>query len=219
VALIDYPGNANPEPGAWARMAKLARATCKMDVQLSTVKIGELDAKKFPLAHLTGTTRVFFTPDDALKLKAYLDAGGLLFADAAGGSAEFAESVKELLKNVYPEAGLAPLPLTHPVYQGSMADGVRIGEVEFRKYGNFKLHRRVTTPALEEIAINGKTRVIFSAWDVSSGYLGTNTWGILGYAPASAQALGRNILLYAANPAAAAPTDAKQEAKGAANSQ
>ena len=32
-------------------------------------------------------------------------------------------------------------------------------------------------------------------------FLGTNTWGIVGYTPQSAEALARNILLYSQNPA------------------
>ncbi|MCL5769914.1 MAG: hypothetical protein M1588_01155 [Planctomycetes bacterium] len=39
--------------------------------------------------------------------------------------------------------------------------------------------------------------ILFSPWDITSGLLGTNTWGIAGYTPASAQKLARDILLYA----------------------
>jgi hypothetical protein len=46
--------------------------------------------------------------------------------------------------------------------------------------------------------VEGKPRVLYSSWDVCSGFLGTNTWGVVGYAPASSEAIGRNILLYAA---------------------
>src|SRR5690348_2013556 len=87
VARVDYAGNFDPEPGAWARMAKLARADFKTDVKLSNVKCAELDAKKFPLAHLTGTAKVTFTEEDVAGMKKYVDGGGLLFIDAAGGSA------------------------------------------------------------------------------------------------------------------------------------
>ena len=79
-----------------------------------------------------------------------------------------------------------------------MPDGAPIKDIEFRRYGTVKLQRRVQTINLEEIVINNRTTVLFSPWDIASGFLGTNTWGILGYAPATSQALGRNILLYAA---------------------
>jgi hypothetical protein len=205
LARIDYSGNADPEPGAWARMAKLAKANFKTQVNLSTVKFADLDAKKTPLAHLTGTNKVTFTAEDAAALKKYLDAGGLVFMDAAGGDADFAVSCQELIKMVYPDTTLTALPPDHPIYTGAMPDGVKIENFEFRKYGNLKLHRRVTTPDIETIEINGKQKILFSSWDICSGFLGTNTWGILGYAPATSEALGRNLLLYSQNQGAAAP--------------
>jgi len=199
VALIDYSGNSIPEPGAWERMARLARAHFKTDVQLQTVKFAELDAKKTPLAHLTGANKFTFTDDDANALKTYLDAGGMLFVDAGGGNADFAAAARELLKKACPDTPLTPLPPDHPIYKGSMPGGVGIGEVEFRKYGELHLHQKIRSAALEQIVVAGKTRVLFSDWDITSGFLGTNTWGIIGYAPASAEALGRNIILYALN--------------------
>jgi hypothetical protein len=37
--------------------------------------------------------------------------------------------------------------------------------------------------------------VIFSALDLSSGLLGTSTWGVLGYLPEYSEALVRNLVL------------------------
>jgi hypothetical protein len=197
LAQIEYPGNSNPEPGAWQRMAKLARADFKTQVNVSAAAFGKLDPQKYRLAYLTGTTRVTFTEDEAKALKAYLDGGGLLFADAGGGNTDFAESCRELFKKIYPEAPLTPLPPDHAIYAGTMPDGKKMDDVEFRKYGNLRLQRRVTTPALEAVTVNGRAVILFSPWDVGSGFLGTNTWGIVGYSPSASQALGRNILLFA----------------------
>jgi hypothetical protein len=208
VARVEYSGNADPEPGAWARLAKIARRDFKTTVNVSTVKIPLLDAKVTPLAHLTGSNRVTFTEDDVKGLRNYADRGGLLFIDAAGGNAEFAGSCQELFSKMYPEAKLELLPAEHAIISGSIADGAKIGDVEFRKYGVMKLKRRVTTPELEAITVDGKIRILFSRWDICSGFLGTNTWGITGFAPSTAERLGRNILLYSAGPAEAA-SDAK----------
>jgi hypothetical protein len=202
VALLDYPGNPNPEPGAWQRMAKLAKVNFKTDVKPVLTKFSELDPKKTPLAHLTGTGKVAFTLDDVNLLKNYLDNGGMLFVDAAGGNSEFALSARELIRQAC-TTPLGPLPPDHPIYKGSMPGGTPITEIEFRKFGEVSLHKKIRTPALDAVIVDGKTRVIFSDWDITSGFLGTNTWGILGYAPPSAQALGRNIILYALHPNAA----------------
>jgi hypothetical protein len=179
-------------------MAKLAKSDFKTQVNVSTAKFSELDAKKCALAHLTGTTRVTFTEDDAKALRAYLDAGGMVFADAGGGNGDFADSCRELFKKVYPDGKLEALPADHAIYAGTMAGGAKIENTEFRKFGNLKLQRRVTEPALEGVMKEGKLKIVFSQWDVTSGLLGTNTWGIVGYAPGTAEALARNIVCYAA---------------------
>jgi hypothetical protein len=211
VARIDYAGNSDPEPGAWARLAKLAKGY-KTDVKVESVKFADLDAKKYPLATLTGTTKVTFTDDEAGKLRAYLDGGGLLFADAAAGNADFVESCRDLLKRVYPDAALEVLPPDSPIYTGTMADGEKIDSVAFRRYGELKMQRRVRAPEMQVINVDGKPKVLFSAWDVSSGFLGTNTWGVVGYAASTSEKLGRNILLYAINPApVAVPATAPAE--------
>jgi len=214
VARIDYAGNADPEPEAWARLAKLAKAQYKTDVKVETVKFADLDAKKYPLATLTGTTKVTFTDEDAGRLRTYLDNGGLLFADAAAGNAEFAESCRDLFNRVYPDSHLEPLPPDSPIYTGSMPEGVKIDSVEFRRFGELKLQRKVRSPSLQAINVQDKLKVLFSAWDISSGFLGTNTWGVIGYAASTSEKLGRNIVLYAINPAAATmPATAPAEPK------
>jgi len=202
LARVDYAGNADPEPGAWARMTKVAKASLQVDLTTEMVKFAALDAKKHPVAHLTGTTKVTFTDDEAVALKAYLDAGGMLFADAAGGNTDFAASCKELFKKVYPKEDLSLLPPDHPIYVGAVGSGgVKLDEVDFRRYGSIKMGRRITSPALQGIMIGSKTPIVFSSWDVCSGFLGTGTWGIIGYGPKSAEAIGRNLLLQVSPPA------------------
>jgi hypothetical protein len=209
LARVDYSGNADPEPGAWPRLAKFAAANYQTAVKLSTVKFADLDAKKYPVAHLIGTNRVTFSDEDAKNLKNYLEAGGLLFAEAGGGNADFATSCRELFAKVYPDAALSTLAPDHPIFSDSIPGTAKLTEIEFRKFGGIKLQRRVTAPLLESITVGGRARVIFSQWDITSGLLGTNTWGIVGYNPAACQAIARNILLYALSPKTSDPAPAK----------
>jgi hypothetical protein len=145
---------------------------------------------------LTGTAQVTFSPEEVAGLKKYVDDGGLLFIDAAGGSEAFAKSSEELIKKIS-DKPLEPVPLDHPLFAGTMADGVKVESVEFRKFGNLKLQRRVTTPQMQAVMVDGRVRILYSPWDVCSGFLGTSTWGVVGYSPASSEAMGRNLLLYA----------------------
>jgi hypothetical protein len=56
------------------------------------------------------------------------------------------------------------------------------------------LGQAIHEPAIDGIDVGGSTRVLFSQWDITSGLLNTNTWGIVGYSPASAQALAGNMI-------------------------
>jgi hypothetical protein len=44
--------------------------------------------------------------------------------------------------------------------------------------------------------------ILYSGEDITSGLLGTNTYGILGYSPNAAANLARNLLLYGNDPKA-----------------
>ena len=200
MARIDHVGNADPEPGAWPRMVRIAAATFNTDLQLTTTPWAKLDPKTYKIAHMTGSTRFTLTDADVAALKAYLDGGGLLFADAAAGSTAFGESFEALMRKVYPNTALSTLPNTHPIITGELPDAMAIPSIKFRKYGEFKLGIRPRTANLSYMKPDDRITVIYSQYDITSGLLGTNTWGIVGYAPESAAALVRNILLFASAP-------------------
>ncbi|HEX2971065.1 MAG TPA: hypothetical protein VHP11_01960 [Tepidisphaeraceae bacterium] len=42
----------------------------------------------------------------------------------------------------------------------------------------------------------GKGRVVFSQLDITTGLLGTNTWGVVGYQSGYAQSLLKNLILW-----------------------
>jgi len=212
LALLDFSGNAEPEPAAWPRLARLARRDYATELKLSMVKIGDLDVTKTPVAHLTGTGNLTFTDEQKAKIKAFLDNGGTLFVDAAGGNAPFAQSVAHSLVTLYPSIPMDFIPVGDDLYNGKIPDSLPLAEISYRPYYLIAQGRQ-TMPKLQAMNFGSRHAVIFSEEDVTSGLLGTNTWGILGYSPETSETLARNILLYAANnspgaataPAATAP--------------
>jgi len=52
---------------------------------------------------------------------------------------------------------------------------------------------RNDVPRLKQVTV-GKGRIVFSALDIRSGLLGTNTWGVLGYLPEYSEALMKNFV-------------------------
>ena len=196
LARLDYQANADPEPAAWPRLVKLAARDFATQVKLTTVKIDAVDPHATPVAHLTGTGHVTFTAGQQAKLKAFIDGGGTLLVDAAGGNEEFAGSAAPMLMGLYPSAQMVTIPLEDELYSGKVPDTQAIDEVKYRRY--YVMEKgRARKPQIQGIKLNGRWAVLYSSEDLTSGLLGTNTWGNLGYAPDSAEALVRNMLLYA----------------------
>lgn len=60
-------------------------------------------------------------------LREYLANGGFVFAEACCGRKEFDESFRALMKKMFPESELTPLPAEHPVWNASGKFGVPPG--------------------------------------------------------------------------------------------
>jgi len=203
VGLLDYPGNWNPEPGAWPRFAKIAASTFHTALDVAPVKPAALDAAKTPLVHMTGAASFTMPGDDAAKLTAYLNAGGTLFVDAGGGNAKFTTAFTDMAKTLVPGAALEPIPVDDPLFAGTLPDAVDARAASLRPYA-LTTQGSLAAPLFQGIKKNGRWVVIFSPLDVTSGMLSTNTGGITGYAPDYSQSLARNVVLYAGQPKAAA---------------
>jgi len=194
---VEFSGNWNPEPGAWPRMAKLLKNQAQTTLTLGSSALSKLDAKTMPLAHVTATSALSLRDEDKTALQSYLKSGGILLADAAGGNPEFAVSVIDGLSKLFPEAKWDGISNEHALVTGSMADGKKIEEQNYRKYGTLKLGAKPSTPRIRVLTQGDKLLAMVSEDDLTSGLLGTNTWGIVGYSSETAIPLVRNMVLYA----------------------
>lgn len=203
VARVQYGGNWDPEPGAWPRMAKLARQF-KTTLELSTVTGDKLNAAATPLAHLTGTAAIVLDEAAQKGLKKFVDDGGTLLIDACGGTKAFSDSIKSHLEKLFEGQALEPIPADNPLFAagdgGGIADSLKIETVEWRRYTRVRDGSVAEDkPRLLGIRKGERLAVIVSQDDLTSGLLGTNVWGVAGYMPRTAQAIVRNVVLYAGN--------------------
>jgi hypothetical protein len=138
VARIEYGGNWNPEPGGWRRLADWMHNKEKTNLEVVTAKLGKdkLDAK---VVHLTGTTPLTLDAAAQVELRNVTNNGGTVVIDAAGGSAQFAESVERMLPLIFPGATLKPLPPEHPVFQ---IGATKLGAVAYRTYARKNAHEQ-----------------------------------------------------------------------------
>jgi hypothetical protein len=196
VGRLKYRGNWNPEPGAWPRLTLLVRASAQTAVHVSTVTAAGLNAKTTPLIDMTGTGRFTFTAKQIAALRNYLNQGGMLLADAAGGQQQFTDAFTALVMKLYPKAVLQRLPQKCSIYTGSIPGGRSATRVDYRRY-YIDTNGLKHAPELLGIKHAGRWVIVFSPDDLTAGFLGIKTWGISGYTPKSAVALATNVLQYA----------------------
>jgi hypothetical protein len=192
VARLQYDGDWDPEPAAWPRFSHWLRRWTGADVNAKVVTLAELASYAAPLAHLTGTRSFIATESDAAGLKRFVDAGGVVMIDAAGGQAAFADSAERLLSLAFPQTKLAPIPKGHPMLSSS-APGMN--DLSTPRWRPFVVETRGGKPL--QMVSSGLGHVVFSRMDVSTGLLGTRTWGVAGFDPDYAATLVKNVLFWA----------------------
>jgi hypothetical protein len=70
-----------------------------------------------PILYVASHVPPKLTPDDEAKLKAYAEAGGLIFTHADSASPSFTQWANDLAKRLWPNSGgLQPLPKDHELY-------------------------------------------------------------------------------------------------------
>jgi hypothetical protein len=194
VARLKYDGGAwDPEPGAWRRFANWFPRQTGTAVEVETIPVAALKPGAATVAHLTGVAAVELKPEELNALRAYVDAGGVLLVDAVGGSRAFAESMKSALSSAFPDTPLQSVPRNHPLLNEGAPGMEDLSKPKLRPY---VLERSAASGTLQHLR-SGKGVVVFSDMDITSGLLGTQTWGIFGYEPAYAQALMKNLIFWA----------------------
>ncbi len=194
--------NSNPEPLAWPRLAGMMEA----ETGVTVAPIGPVDLTDLParaaehrarLAVFTGTESFSFTEAEVDAIRAFIEAGGTLFVDAAGGSDEFNASFIDEINGMFRQGrrsvSLRPLAVGAPVYQ---LDNYEIPRVSYRRITARTLGvNERNQPSLQAIFLDGRPAVIYSPQDVTAGLVGFNSGCVDGYSPESAYAIVRNIIL------------------------
>ena len=197
LARLEHAGNWDPESAAWLRFSRWLQRHTGTALNLSVVKLAQLRPGQARVAHLTGTARHDFSSEEVAAAKAFVEAGGVLFIDQCGGTGVFHQSVLDtLLAKAFTGATLAPLePSEHPLFRAGW-DTSGMDDLSKPKLRQFTVPGRVneTAPILGFAA--GKGHVIFTPIDVTSGLLGTRTWGIAGLHPDYAPAFVKNLVFW-----------------------
>ena len=197
VARVQYNGRWDPEPGGWTRLAAVMHNRDGVDLDVVPVSLSDGDLSSYRVAHLTGTAVLDLPEAQAQKLKTYVDGGGLLIVDAAGGDAGFLQSIEAVLRRQLPDKADAlanVLPISDPIYQSGPKT---LRDVQYRLIAASTLGS-TNQPRLRAIDVKpGRHGVILSNEDLSVGLNGSPVAGVLGYTPEDATRLMESMLLYA----------------------
>ncbi len=191
IARLSYAGDWMPEPFAWVRFARWMRNNSGIGIDARETPLDSLDYRQTPLAVLTGRAATTFTEKEIRALRNFIQAGGHMLIDSCGGSAAFNESATALLRAAFPEAKLERVPRDDPMF----TRGYGREDLTQPRVRGFVSEKMGTLAGGFHRIRSGHGSAIITDLDITTGLLGTNTWGILGYQPDYAANLVRNWII------------------------
>jgi hypothetical protein len=199
LARIEYDGNWDPEPAGWRRLTALLNNEEKVRLVVEAVRAGN-DLAGYAVAHLTGTGAFAFDAPARAALTRFVEGGGTIIVDAAGGAGGFAAAAEAELRAIFPQGAASlsePIPIQHPLFSGA---AISMPDIQYRSFARGRLGN-LNRPQLRGIEVNGRLAVIFSREDLSVGLVGQPVDGIIGYSPETATRLMSRLVTFAANAA------------------
>jgi hypothetical protein len=197
-----YDGNWNPEPLALEVFVASVAADRGVDVRLADEPLEAIDTidPRPDLVIVSGTDAAKFTADQRQAVRAYVEGGGVILFETAGGRGPFAKSSETMCRELLGDLAGPPQAMTGSriVTAEGLRGAANLSRVAYRPFAADLFGARETRPRLQGMAIDGTPRVLFSREDISNALLDQPCWGVAGYAPRSARDLLGNIILHGA---------------------
>lgn len=194
LAQVMHNGDWDPNPSAIPGLLKFVQANSTLSVKFKReqVSIGDADVFLHPVLYMTGHRDWTLSEQEVARLRAYLNAGGMLVADACCGRATFDIAFRRELKRVLPDSSLDMLPAGHPLYS-------TVFPIQQVDYSPLVQHEQpgLNRPALEGVTRDGQLQVIYSQFALGNGWEQFPHPYNRGYADRDALRLGTNIFVYA----------------------
>lgn len=118
-ARLAYDGGGDwyNDPGILQNLHRFAQKSTGLpfDVLEPVIRIADPDLSEHPFLYLTGHGNVKFSDEEIVRLRAFLLAGGFLYADDDFG---MDESFRREMQKVFPEKSWVELPKSHLLFSG-----------------------------------------------------------------------------------------------------
>jgi hypothetical protein len=204
IPKLTHGGGSDDAPNAVRNLERYLEKQLEIRIDPQPLKIAPDNEKLFdhPLVFLHGRRAFRFNSAERKSLRAYLERGGFMFADAICAQPEFAESFRKEIQEIYPEAKWQRIPTDHALftsdYRGFELKTVSLRDPQARGEDD-KLSARIVKvePLLEGLEIDGRYAVILSPYDLSCALENSQSLECKGYVREDAARLGANIVLYA----------------------
>jgi len=196
VARVRHDGRYDPEPAALEQLGAFMHNEHEVELKIAEAEPTKLSKQDMAFLTLTGGDTL--SEAQAKALSDYVQGGGTLWIDAAGGDDKASTAAFEAMSQIMPGKIATRLLADSPVISGlhdGRQFGYDMGRVRFRPYA-LRSMGPVNSPRLQAIEIDGRPAVIFSAEDVTCALAGLKHWGIFGYLPDSARKLAANSILH-----------------------
>jgi len=198
IVLGQHAGNWNAEPYALHAFAQWFSQTHQTKLAVQHVPIEQLNTiqPRPALLFVSGVDAVVLTSAQRTALQQYINAGGLVLIETAGGMGDFAQHAEAAIEDMLGQA--AQSTLRHEIITGEgVPGGKQLSRLDYRPYTLEVIGSLDTTPRLRGIRVDGQWRALFSRDDLSHALLDQPCWGVNGYSSESARRLLANILHYA----------------------
>ncbi len=193
-AQLKHEGDWDPDPSAVHNLLKHARDNSTLEVKFKRqdVTVSDPKASTYPLWYMTGHREFTWSAEEVGRVQRFLNAGGILFADACCGRFSFDSAFRREMAKVFPEKRLERLPLDHPLFSCHYD----IKRVDYtprvrEDYGAFD------APELEGIMVDGKLAVVYSRYDLGNGWEQFPHAYSYGMKDDDALKIGTNVIVYA----------------------
>lgn len=117
VARLRYGGGGDwyNDPDAIPNLAREvnARTDIVMATEEAQVSLSDERLFQYPFLFITGHGNIVFSPEEAARLRRFLELGGFVYADDDYG---MDEAFRREMRKVLPGAEFVPLPYEHPIY-------------------------------------------------------------------------------------------------------
>jgi hypothetical protein len=193
-------GDWQPAKNALRALALNARDKYLIDVSLAKqdVPMGLERLWQYKFLYMHGKAAFTTEEKEIENMKAHLDLGGTLLADACCGAEKFDEAFRAFAKKLYPDRKLETIPENDPLYSEKL-NGQAITRLRCRTAkadGTPEATFKDVPPMLEGIQIDGRWVVIYSRYDIGCALEKNKSSACKGYEPESAMTLATAALLY-----------------------